>query len=91
MRLLAEVQQSEVPLINDRYSVKVRLKDSSEYAYALRRFAAEERRQIRVIIDDLLRLEIIQPSTSPYCARIVPIKKKSGAMRLCVDLRPLNN
>lgn len=42
-------------------------------------------------MDDLLQRGIIQPSVSPYCARVVPVKKKDGSMRLCVDLRPLNS
>ncbi|XP_072751065.1 uncharacterized protein [Anoplolepis gracilipes] len=34
---------------------------------------------------------IIQPSISSYCARVVPVTKKNGQVRLCVDLRPLNS
>lgn len=78
-------------MVDDDYAVKIQLKDESEYAYAPRRFAHEERRQIREIIDDLLKRGRIKPSTSPYCARIVPVRKKNGTMRLCVDLRPLNS
>lgn len=46
--------------------------------------------QIRKITDDLLSRGIIKRNVSSYCARIVPVKKKSGDLRLCVDLRPLN-
>jgi len=28
---------------------------------------------------------------SPYCARVIPVRKRNGQMRLCVDLRPLNS
>lgn len=70
--------------------MKVTLKDDSIYAYAPRRFAWAERNQIREIIDDLLTRCIIKKSISPYCARVVPVKKKNGTLRLCVDLRPLN-
>jgi len=45
----------------------------------------------REIIDDLLRREIIKPSKSPYCARVVSVRKRNGALRLCIDLRPLNS
>jgi len=68
----------------------VRLKDSSIYAYAPRRFAHSERLQLRAITDDLLKRNIIKPSVSPYCACVVPVRKRSGELRLCVDLRPLN-
>lgn len=52
--------------------MKVNLADPSVYAYAPRRFAYSERLQIREIVDNLLARDIIQPSVSPYCARIVP-------------------
>lgn len=39
----------------------------------------------------MLARGIIKESTSPYCSRIVPVRKKNGNMRLCVDLRPLNS
>src|SRR5580765_4739689 len=60
------------------------------YRYSPRRFAWSEKVKIREIVDDLLQRGIIKESTSEYCARIVPIRKKNGDIRLCVDLRPLN-
>lgn len=83
-------KQKNIP-IDDGYSVQVHLRDSSIYAYAPRRFAHIERMQIREITDDLLNRGIIQPSISPYCARVIPVKKKDGRIRLCIDLRPLNS
>jgi len=58
--------------------------------YAPRRFAHSKRLQLREITDDLLTRGIIKSSISPYCARIVPVRKK-GTLRLYVDLRPLNS
>ncbi|KMQ88500.1 hypothetical protein RF55_12002 [Lasius niger] len=88
--VIKEVNNTSVPPSDEEYLVEVTLKDSSIFAFAPRRFAFEERRQIREITDDLLKREIIQPSNSPYCARVVPVRKKNGSTRLCVDLRPLN-
>lgn len=88
--LIKNINDKIVPILDNDYSVKVTLKDSSTYAYAPRRFAWSERNQIRKITDDLLAHGIIKTSTSPYCARVVPVSKKNGTMRLCVDLRPLN-
>lgn len=61
------------------------------FAFAPRRFAWTERLQIREITDDLLKRGIIKFSTSPSCARVVPVRKKNGTLRLCVDLCPLND
>lgn len=89
MTLLKKVEALPQTENND-YLVSINLKDDSKFAYAPRRLALAEKRQIRDITDDLLKREIIQPSTSPYCSRVVPVSKRNGAMRLCVDLRPLN-
>ncbi|KAF9758233.1 Retrovirus-related Pol polyprotein from transposon, partial [Nosema granulosis] len=37
-----------------------------------------------------LRLGIIRPSNSPWCGRIVPVSKKDGSVRMCIDFRALN-
>lgn len=88
---VVNIHRSSVPLVQDDYAVKVHLKDDSVYAYAPRRFAYAERLQIRQITDDLLKRGVIRPSISPYCARVIPVRKRNGQIRLCVDLRPLNS
>jgi len=88
--IVLEVNNTSTPLLDDGHAVQVRLRDTFVYAYAPRRFAHSERLQLRAITDDLLNRGIIKPSISPYCARVVPVRKRSGDLRLCVDLRPLN-
>lgn len=85
------MERENILPVEDGYSVQVHLRDPSIFAYAPRRFAYTERVEIRKIVDDLLQQGIIQPSISPYCARVVPVKRKNGQIRLCVDLRPLNS
>lgn len=88
---LVEVEEAKVAVVDDDYYVKVNLKDESLYAYAPHRFALAEKKEIRKITDELLARGIIKQSVSPYCVRIVPIRKKTGELRICVDLRPLNS
>ncbi len=49
-------------------------------------YAEEEKKAI----EDLLKKGVIQQSTSPWASPIVLVKKKSGAIRPCVDYRRVN-
>jgi len=88
--LLTNTYKEAKEIVNDDYTVRVKLKDTLAYAFAPRRLAHVERLQLREITDTLKR-GIIKPSISPYCARVVLDKKKNGQVRLCIDLRPLNS
>jgi len=91
LKIIQQVENDKVPSPTEEHYVKVNLKNESIYVFTPRRFAYGERLQMREIIDDLLRQEIIKPSKSPYCARVVPVRKRNGTLRLCIDLRPLNS
>jgi hypothetical protein len=54
------------------------------------RTSPRQREVANKIIDELLENQIIQPSTSPWSAPIVLVKKKTGEDRLCIDYRRLN-
>lgn len=88
---MLDVENSKIVPVDDGYEVQVHLRDESIYAYAPRRFTYTERIKIRQITDDLLDREIIRPSVSPYCALVIPVKKRNGKIRLCVDLKSLNS
>ena len=45
---------------------------------------------LRRQIDHLLEQDVIEPADSPWSANLVPVRKKNGNIRWCVDWRRLN-
>jgi hypothetical protein len=41
-------------------------------------------------LKELLDLELIRPSVSPWGVPVIFLKKKDGSLRLCIDYRDLN-
>ncbi|KAL0402680.1 UNVERIFIED_CONTAM: Retrovirus-related Pol polyprotein from transposon [Sesamum latifolium] len=54
------------------------------------RMAPVELLELKKQLEELLEKGFIQPSTSPWGALVLFVKKKDGSMRLCVDYRQLN-
>jgi len=54
------------------------------------RMAPVELVELKKQIEDLLGKQFIWPSTSPWGAPVLLVKKKDGSSRLCVDYRQLN-
>jgi transposase InsO family protein len=46
--------------------------------------------EVRQHIKELLEANIIKPSTSPFASPIVLVRKKNGALRMCIDYRRIN-
>lgn len=72
------------------FEMKIVLKHEQPISFRPRRLSYSEQGSLRNIIDELLAENIIRPSNSPYCSRIVLVKKKNKGFRLCVDYRELN-
>ncbi|KAL2243599.1 UNVERIFIED_CONTAM: Transposon Tf2-12 polyprotein [Sesamum indicum] len=54
------------------------------------RMAPVELHELKKQIEELLGKGFIRPSTSPWGAPVLFVKKKDGSMRLCIDYRQLN-
>ncbi|CAA0819544.1 Uncharacterized mitochondrial protein AtMg00860, partial [Striga hermonthica] len=54
------------------------------------RMAPKELQELKVQIQELLRLGFIRPSVSPWGPPVLFVKKKDRSMRMCIDYRDLN-
>ena len=54
------------------------------------RMAPVELQELRVQLHELLDKGFIRPSTSPWGAPVLFVKKKNKTLRLCIDYRQLN-
>ncbi|WMV58215.1 hypothetical protein MTR67_051600 [Solanum verrucosum] len=52
--------------------------------------ASTELRDLKAQIQELLDKGFIHPSTSPWGAPVLFVKKKDGSIRMCIDYRQLN-
>jgi Reverse transcriptase (RNA-dependent DNA polymerase) len=54
------------------------------------RYSHFQKKELENIIDELLKTEVIRPSSSPFASPALLVRKKDGTWRLCVDYRQLN-
>ncbi|KAI3773509.1 hypothetical protein L1987_48039 [Smallanthus sonchifolius] len=59
-------------------------------AKSLYRLAPKEMQELKKQLLELLDKGFIQPSSSPWGAPILFVRKKDGTMRMCIDYRDLN-
>lgn len=50
-----------------------------------------QREEMKDIIDELIKTDVIRHSNSPWCSPAILVKKKDGSKRLCIDYRKLNS
>jgi Reverse transcriptase (RNA-dependent DNA polymerase) len=54
------------------------------------RMTPAELKELKVQLEELLTKGFIRPSTSPWGAPVLFVRKKDGTLRLCIDYRELN-
>ena len=54
------------------------------------RLAPAELKELKEQLQELLDKGFIRPSTSPWGAPVLFVKKKDGTLRLCIDYKELN-
>jgi len=54
------------------------------------RMVASELAELKKQLEELQQSGFIRPSSSPWGAPVLFVKKKDGSMRMCVDYRALN-
>nr|XP_057906640.1 uncharacterized protein LOC131104002 [Doryrhamphus excisus]XP_057906648.1 uncharacterized protein LOC131104002 [Doryrhamphus excisus] len=69
----------------------IRMSDPRPFRERSRRLAPADVEDVRKHLQDLLRAGIIKESRSPYASPIVIVRKKNGAVRMCIDYRLLNS
>ena len=63
---------------------------ASPISQRFRRLSPEKRAEMRMMLNDMLKKNIISLSKSPWVAPIVLVKKRDGACQFCVDHRQVN-
>ncbi|GJR33844.1 putative reverse transcriptase domain-containing protein [Tanacetum coccineum] len=63
---------------------------AASFARAPYRFAPFEMKELSVQLQELLEKGFIRPSSSPWGAPVLFVKKKDGSFRMCIDYRELN-
>ena len=57
---------------------------------ALYRMAPAEMAELKKLLDKLMEKGFVRPSSSPWGAPVLFVKKKDGSFRLCIDYRGIN-
>ena len=72
---------------------KLRIDTGDSLPIALRPYRPPDRMKegVREEVEKLLELGVSEPSHSPWASPVVPVPKKDGSIRICVDFRRLNS
>lgn len=68
----------------------IKLTDNTPIFQRPRRFPQPISDEIERQCSELNSLDIIEPSSSPWSSPVVPVRKKDGSIRMCIDYRKVN-
>ena len=74
----------------DDLEMKLHMHDETPVQKQYRRVPKPLYPEVKSYLEDLLNRQWIKPSSSSYASPVVIVRKKCGAMRLCIDYRELN-
>ena len=77
---------------SQEYTIQLREGATPHAIHTPRKVALAQRQQVKDELQSMQHLGVISPVTepTPWCAGMVVIPKQSGKVRICVDLKPLN-
>ena len=71
---------------------KLKIETGESAPIALRPYRPPDRMKdgVRMEVEKLLEIGVAEPSFSPWASPVVPVPKKDGSLRICIDYRRLN-
>lgn len=84
------VKPTDVQYESNEFEVNIHVTNETPFYSYARRLTYHERDELKKIIDELLKKNIIRHSNSPYASPIVLPKRKDGRYRLCINYKALN-
>jgi ribosomal protein S18 len=89
----ADVFPEEIPGLPPAREIEFNINlipDTTPISKAPYRMAPAELKELKVQLEEMLEKGLIRPSTSPWGAPVLFVRKKDGTLRLCIDYRELN-
>jgi hypothetical protein len=84
-------QKNKLALGKTKFQHKIRIFDNTiPIKQKPRRVPHQYMKQLKDMVEDMLKQEVIRNSTSPWASPVVLVPKKDGSVRLCIDYRKVN-
>ena len=71
--------------------LEIQTGDALPFALPAHQLPEKYRGGVKAELEKLLASQVIKPSTSPWASPVVPVPKKDGSIRVCIDYRRLNS